>query len=108
MKNSFYQQIEDEEASRLAKNVANEENLKEIAEATRTQFYLGTSRREITLRSVVAISSVFIVVNILEDSFLLALVLIGMILELWRLQEKLDATTKLLFLRSQGELKSDK
>ena len=33
MKNSFYQQIEDEEARRLAKNVANEENLKEIAEA---------------------------------------------------------------------------
>ncbi|MGJ8726113.1 MAG: hypothetical protein ACSHYB_16275 [Roseibacillus sp.] len=107
MDHSFYQQIEDEEASRLAKKVATEEELKAIAESTRFQFYFGEGKKEIAVRSAVFFSLLMFVVIYLEDSFLLSLVIITLVLELYWNQERLTATTKLFLLHVEGESSSE-
>lgn len=107
MENAFYKLIKDEEAIRLANSAVSDDFLKQRAECTRFQFYFRIFQSELTFRSFVVVAVWFWIGHFFEDSFLVAMLLALLVLEVnWRLVKR-DAVKQLYRRETEREKKSE-
>lgn len=96
-------EIEQFEAAQIARQVADEVNLREIADQTPTQFYLGMSIRSAIFRVMIVFATLFLFMNYYESDqnpFWLIIV-VAAAFEIMRLNGRVNALSRLFQLHTQ-------